>query len=152
MTPQIDLKSQLTLTLQAIEAVVPFADQAGIMTDEDVAYDEWECIVQALYNAFIVLPLCDTTGRWSPEQFHRLGFELKKSDVVPVISYQENVFVLFDLIKSKHGRMHLLLRSMSAEAASSNVRALPQDCESISVAFLDEELPNGGHSFRLTPL
>lgn len=74
----IDIEKHCKLALQTLGTIIPFATEAGIETDPELAYDEWEVLVQAVFDAFIVIPLCDTTGKYSPEQFHRLGFSLEK--------------------------------------------------------------------------
>lgn len=59
----------------ALEAVLPYAQQAAIEVEADTAHDEWEGVAEATFTSSVILPLCDTSGRWSPDQFQRLGVD-----------------------------------------------------------------------------
>ncbi|VDC28372.1 hypothetical protein [Pseudogemmobacter humi] len=136
MSDQIDLQRQLVLVLRALEAVLPYAEEAGIVTDYESAYDEWEDIVQAFYSSFVLLPLCDTTTRLSPHMFHRLGFEFEAKKYAIVAAYGQHTFAVFDFIKGANNRMLLVLRPVGAKSEVSDLLVLPEDCENFGVEAL----------------
>ena len=136
MAPQVDIKRQLTLALGAIEATLPYADEAGVVTDRISAYDEWDTITEAFYTAFLILPLCDETGLWAPHQFQRLGFEFEKNNLGILTLYQENTFALFDFVKRGDSRMLLMLRPPSAEHNLSDICVHPEDCNEFRVGAI----------------
>lgn len=134
----IDIKRQLTLALRALEATLPYADEAGVLTDYLTAYDEWEAITEAFYTAFLILPLCngDESLRWAPHQFQRLGFEFEQKNLGILALYQENTFALFDFVKGADSRMFLMLRSLAAGNNLSDACVLPEDCNDFRVGAL----------------
>ncbi|MEP4248220.1 hypothetical protein [Tateyamaria sp.] len=64
---------QFSLLLEALDAVHPFAARGGIETSYFNAYDEWENIVDALYQSFIVQPIIDTQVICNLQDFAKIG-------------------------------------------------------------------------------
>ena len=121
----------------ALETVLPYAQQAGIEVEADTAYDEWEGLVEAIFTSFVILPLCDTTGRWSPDQFHRLGFDVTDPAKLAVLADHAGAAVfVFDIAKDSAGRMRLLLRSAGLGAGEHDVFAPPEACRSFRIGPL----------------
>lgn len=137
MRDEIDISQRLGLALRALGALVPHAEAAGIVTDCAEAYDEWEGVVWAIFTSFVVLPLCDTTGRWSPDQFHRLGFDVTDPAKLAVLADHAGAAVfVFDIAKDSAGRMRLLLRSAGLGAGEHDVFASPEACRSFRIGPL----------------
>lgn len=108
-----DLKKHCELCLEALEAILPVTGKAGILSSQNDAYDEWETLVQAVFEAFVVLPVCDTTGKYSPDQFHQMGFDPEKGKLVVSLNLRSVPVFISDLVKDDHGNMHFEMRILS---------------------------------------
>jgi len=127
MSDTINLGLQVELCLGALEAILPFADAAGIATDFDEAYDEWEDIVQAVFSSFVLRPVCDTSTCWSLEHFKRLGFERDGEARAAVFLDHESLSCyIFDIAKVQGDNMRLVLRL--PDRTDRDVLATPAEC------------------------
>lgn len=126
---EINLGKHCELSLEALEAILPITDKAGIISSPNDAYDEWETIVQAIFEAFVVLPICDATGKYAPNQFLRMGFDPEKGKLVVSINVGPAQVFVSDLVKGDHGIMRFEVRSLQ----------YPWDIQSESVS-LDQGL------------
>lgn len=133
MNAEIDLKMQVSLALKALEAVIPYAETAGVETNYETSYDEWEGIVQAIFTSFVVLPLCDTVGDWAPHMFQRIGFEHQAGKLVIAADHDKNTMAIFDAAKQADGTVRLVLRPLEG---GSDTLVVPNECNSFRVATL----------------
>ena len=132
----LDIGKQLKLAIQALNVLVPIAEEAGIESNPDEAYDEWETITQAIFEAFVVIPISDTTGQYSPDQFHRLGFNVQSGKDVISFDLNGKRHFVFDLCKSNDGVMLLEARVPSDDQAASS-KLIPIDrCSNFSVSII----------------
>lgn len=133
MNAKVDVKMQVSLALKALEAVLPYAEAAGIEANYETSYDEWDGIVQAIFTSFVVLPLCDTTGTWAPHMFQRFGFELQSGKFVIAADYGNDTMVVFDAAKASDGRLRLVLRPLEGGL---DTLAVPCECSCFRVEAL----------------
>lgn len=135
-TEIVNLGKQCGLCLEALEAILPVTEKAGILSSQNDAYDEWETLVKAVFEAFVVLPICDTTGKYSPDQFHQMGFDPEKGKlVVSMILNSVPVFVS-DLVKDEHGKMHFEVQSLSNLSDIHTDYASSQEGKNYSISTL----------------
>ncbi|MFC4734189.1 hypothetical protein [Salipiger abyssi] len=135
MTHSIDIKLQVELCLKSLETILPFADAAGIETDYDDAYDEWEEIVQALFSSFVLRPVCETSIRWNIEWFHKLGFKIDgTSKAAVLVDVDSRSYIIFDIAKVDGERMNLVLCPLNL--LEEHILAGPEDCLNFRVEFL----------------
>ncbi|MGR3376950.1 hypothetical protein [Salipiger abyssi] len=135
MNQTIDIKVQADLCLKSLEAILPFADSAGIATSYEDAYDEWEEIVQTLYASFVLRPLCDSGIIWDVKQFRRLGFEADSGARGEIlVDLASQTYFIFDIAKFGGNQMRLVLRPRDHIAQDTLARI--EDCESFRVEFL----------------
>lgn len=135
MAQTIDIRLQVELCLTALEAILPLADAAGIETDYDDAYDEWEEIVQALFSSFVVRPVCDTSAHWAIEWFHKLGFEIDGAAKAAVlVDFKSRACVIYDIAKVEGKRMQMMLCPL--DRLEENIPAIPEDCVNFRVGLL----------------
>ena len=133
---EVDLEKHCGLCLEALEAVLPVTEKAGILSTPIDAYDEWENIVQAIFEAFVVLPICDTTGRYSPTQFHRMGFNPEKGKLVVSIEVNSSQAFISDLVKDGSGRMRFEVRSLLNPSTTFSDYVSLQEGKNYSLAVL----------------
>ena len=135
MSEAIDLRRHVELCLEALEAIVPLADAAGIETGYDDAYDEWEEIVEALYLSFVVRPVCDDLPDRGIRQFHRPGFETDgEAGAAILVDHDARAYFLFNFAKGDGNRMRLVLRPV--DGVGENVLAGAEDCVNFRVGVL----------------
>ncbi|MDM8165840.1 hypothetical protein [Roseovarius sp.] len=135
MSEAIDLRRNVELCLEALEAIVPLADAAGIETGYDDAYDEWEEIVEALYLSFVVSPVCDGSPDQDIRQFHRPGFETGgEARAAVLVDVDARAYFIFDIAKGDGNRMRLVLRPV--DGVGEGVLACAEDCVNFRVGVL----------------
>ncbi|WP_422030971.1 hypothetical protein [Roseovarius sp.] len=135
MSEAIDLRRHVELCLEALEAIVPLADAAGIETGYDDAYDEWEEIVEALYLSFVVRPVCDDLPDRGIRQFHRPGFETDgEAGAAILVDHDARAYFLFNFAKGDGNRMRLVLRPV--DGVGEDVLAGAEDCVNFRVGVL----------------
>jgi hypothetical protein len=135
MSEIIDIKLQVEMCLGALEAVLPFADAAGIETNCEDAYDEWEEVVEALYSSFVVRPICDSGIFWGIWQFHRLGFEIDdEARAVVFVDIDSSTYFIFDITKFEDNHMRLVLCPLDPSA--DEIIAATDNCENFRVELV----------------
>lgn len=129
------IRRHVELCLEALEAIVPLADAAGIETGYDDAYDEWEEIVEALYLSFVVRPVCDGSPDRDIRQFHRPGFETGgEARAAVLVDVDARAYFIFDIAKGDDNRMRLVLRSV--DGVGEGVLAGAEDCVNFRIGVL----------------
>jgi len=106
----INIKEQLIHAVECLTVMTPICKRAGIVTQSETSYDEWEELVQAVFKSFIVLPICDTDGIYSPSQFHRMGFTLVENEIVVKIKIENENYYLFDIVNRNELQIELELK------------------------------------------
>ena len=130
----VDLKQQVILCLEALSAIRPSANRAGLSTSYEDAYDEWETVVQAIYSSFVLMPYCETAGRESVDQFRRLGFDRdgRASHAVLVEADGRDWFI-FDIACGEDGEMRLVLRPVAGAGDPRERLVAPERCSGFRV-------------------
>lgn len=130
---EIDLKTQCGLAIEALNAILPIAQKAGIITDYVNAWDEWECLTLAVYMSFIAMPYCDTTELKSYSDFHKLGFEVTGKRAFVQFEFDGDQLVLFDFVEGDTGDVIIEAKYASALDGAS---AFPkfEECRNFQVA------------------
>lgn len=132
---QMDLKKQFTLALQCLSAIVPICEKAGIVTDYETAYDEWETLVQAVFESFIVLPVSDSSGQYSREEFGRLGFQVETGKRYFQFEFSGANYIVCDFIKNS-GEMKIRACPLSSGCEIDMIEIFPSQCDHFAVALL----------------
>lgn len=108
-----DIVGQLTLLLNALDAILPFAKLGGIETNYFDAYDEWENIVEALFNSFLIDPLENTNHAYGGTVFAKPGYSndkgYKRTRLQLTIGGGQ--FFLYDIGLATNGHFKLLMFS-----------------------------------------
>jgi len=99
------IKMQVALALDCLQTMIPFCDKAGIVSNFLDAYDEWEILTQAVFNAFVVYPVCDETGLYSPNEFQKLGYVPKPRKYLIKFTNLGQEYFIYDLVKDKSSQM-----------------------------------------------
>ena len=136
MNQAVDIKAQVGLCIKALEALVPIAKTAGIATDYEEAYDEWEDIVQTMFSSFVLRPVCDLSISWSLNEFRRLGFESDgDATAVVVVDCAPQSYFIHDFARCDAGHIKLVLRQLAAGQAE-DVFAAPEFCTNFRIERL----------------
>lgn len=101
----VDIERQCGLAIHALNSIVEIAGEAGIETSPDLSYDEWEHIVQAIFDSFVVMPICDTSVSHSGNEFHKLGFVPEVGKTAILFYRSGGEYFVFDLAVSSNGRI-----------------------------------------------
>lgn len=117
----VDIKKQLTLAIKALRAIQPFAEEADIPTAPEKAYDEWDAIVQGIYDGFLVIPLCETDISLIKDQFKKVGFTARAGDIVIVTEDDGFEYYLDDIRSDQNGIISSYFRIKNSDAEAGDV-------------------------------
>ncbi|WP_066705116.1 hypothetical protein [Celeribacter ethanolicus] len=136
MNQAVDIKAQVGLCIKALEALVPIAETAGIATDYEEAYDEWEDIVQTMFSSFVLRPVCDSSVALNVNSFRRLGFENDgDATAAVVVDCASQSYFIYDFARCDVGHIKLVLRPLAAELAEDDF-AKPELCTNFRIERL----------------
>lgn len=141
-----DLTDQISALLGALDAVLPYAKQGGIETIYRDAYDEWENIVETLFDSFLIAPLNNTNHTLGASDFAKLGFhyqdDAERARFSLTVSGRH--YLLYDIGLAANGHFKLLVfssESTGIRTLAIGANELP-DTESIQIVFSKVEVPN----------
>ena len=119
------IKKNLTLVLKALDSLAPYCEKAGVETREIDAYDEWELLVQQVFDSFIIIPIVDVGGKFTEQQFKKLGFVNNLEKKLKVISakYDGSTLYLHDIV-SPDGKKNLLEWRLLGNDGKNNTKSM----------------------------
>jgi hypothetical protein len=133
---KIDLEKQCRLAIRALDAIVEIAQEAGIETSAEASYDEWENVVQAVFESFVVMPVCDTSLNHTISEFHKLGFAAEKGRVAIHFTRASEVFFIFDLLVGKDEMVIIDARSALFEDGKHSILVNIAECSDFRLGHI----------------